>query len=201
MFNQYLVRYRLLELLEIDRLELTIKNRDYGASWRKRGGIGAFMMLARKHDRIMNIHESTGIKQFNDLWGSNPADIRDDIIDLRRYLILVEGYRMFNQQNDIGITTTDQDNNNILKFLEDHRKGILNHLQFLNDMGIYEKKPYFMSISHYRIMWEEYELSVQRNAINAYDCFDQSVISAYPIYRHLCWVQVLSTLLLKGQGA
>ena len=28
--------------------------RSYGDSWRRRGGIGAFMMLARKWDRIEN---------------------------------------------------------------------------------------------------------------------------------------------------
>lgn len=70
-----------------------LKERDatYGSSWRKRGGVGAFMMLARKWDRIENLTK-------NDDWdifvtgANNTGDILDDIADLRRYLLLVEEY-------------------------------------------------------------------------------------------------------------
>jgi len=44
------VRY----LSEQDVLSLIDSERSYGDSWRNRGGIGAFMMLARKWDRIEN---------------------------------------------------------------------------------------------------------------------------------------------------
>lgn len=71
---------------------LKAKGRHYGRSWIKRGGTGAFMMLARKWDRIENdvakhaydiltaIHEN----------GIDRGDLLDDIQDLRRYLLLVE---------------------------------------------------------------------------------------------------------------
>ena len=43
---------RKLANLDVSKLEQA--ERSYGDSWRKRGGIGAFMMLARKWDRIEN---------------------------------------------------------------------------------------------------------------------------------------------------
>jgi hypothetical protein len=63
----------------------------YGTSWRQRGGVGAFMMLARKWDRIEN-----QVKRHNyDIFAAIQSDLRpegiiDDIRDLRRYLLLVE---------------------------------------------------------------------------------------------------------------
>ena len=35
-----------------DWTSLDKSEQDYGDSWRKRGGVGAYMMLARKWDRI-----------------------------------------------------------------------------------------------------------------------------------------------------
>lgn len=72
------------------------KERAYGSSWKRRGGIGAFMMLARKFDRIEQrvSAEVPGAERHN-LFQHILADRRaepllDDIRDLRRYLILVE---------------------------------------------------------------------------------------------------------------
>lgn len=72
------------------------KERAYGSSWKRRGGIGAFMMLARKFDRIEQrvAAEVPGAQKHN-LFQHIQADRRaepllDDIRDLRRYLILVE---------------------------------------------------------------------------------------------------------------
>ena len=44
----------LFNLVEDDVRELVEAEKSYGDSWRKRGGTGAFMMLARKWDRIEN---------------------------------------------------------------------------------------------------------------------------------------------------
>lgn len=81
----------------------------YGDSWKKRGGVGAWMMLARKIDRLEARMEQApqivenridGVESFT--WGDRydvfkhcEADDRsegviDDIRDLRRYLLLVE---------------------------------------------------------------------------------------------------------------
>ena len=67
--------------------------KSYGDSWKKRGGVGAFMMLARKWDRLEN-----HVKKYNyDIFEAVNNDIRpegiiDDIRDLRRYLLLVEDH-------------------------------------------------------------------------------------------------------------
>lgn len=62
----------------------------YGDSWKRRGGTGAFMMLARKWDRIENQSNSQGY----DIFGAIVAfpgkeGVMDDINDLIRYLMLV----------------------------------------------------------------------------------------------------------------
>jgi len=86
--------------------------KSYGDSWKRRGGVGAFMMLARKWDRLEN-----ALRPFNDKAGQGTARVTgatslqacaawdiiraaeldsrsegiiDDIRDLRRYLMLVE---------------------------------------------------------------------------------------------------------------
>lgn len=73
----------------------------YGDSWKRRGGVGAFMMLARKWDRLENRVQQDVIGRGNrpapqwDVFAHIEADERsegiiDDIRDLCRYLILVE---------------------------------------------------------------------------------------------------------------
>jgi hypothetical protein len=66
----------------------------YGDSWKKRGGVGAFMMLARKWDRIEKQVSENHEHQY-DIFNAYTHDDReegiiDDIKDLRRYLLLVE---------------------------------------------------------------------------------------------------------------
>ena len=70
---------------------LVQKNAEYGESWKKRGGVGAFMMLARKWDRL-----EAQVGRFHwDIFDAattdtRPEGIMDDIRDLRRYLLLLE---------------------------------------------------------------------------------------------------------------
>lgn len=80
--------------------------KNYGASWKKRGGVGAFMMLARKWDRLENALQpdslraacAAGVSKPCAPWDvlealrldQRPEGILDDIRDLRRYLMLVE---------------------------------------------------------------------------------------------------------------
>lgn len=81
------------DLLTADHLELVKKEREYGSSWKKRGGVGAFMMAARKWDRIETQVERNGYDIFATVYG-NPSEtgILDDIADLRRYLALIEDH-------------------------------------------------------------------------------------------------------------
>lgn len=71
------------------------KDKEYGGSWLKRGGVGAYMMLARKWDRIQNRVMRDDIEALYDIFDAIKKDERkesilDDIRDLRGYLILVE---------------------------------------------------------------------------------------------------------------
>jgi hypothetical protein len=80
-------------LADTDVAKLKHAQESYGDSWRSRGGVGAFMMLARKWDRIENQVTKEGYDIFKTI-NNDPSStgILDDIRDLRRYLLLVEGY-------------------------------------------------------------------------------------------------------------
>lgn len=82
-----------------DVKQVTAKDISYGASWKARGGVGAFMMLARKWDRLENmlsegwsynifqrIESEEHDRKLNGADGTALAEVRD----LRRYLLLVE---------------------------------------------------------------------------------------------------------------
>jgi|TARA_R100000458_G_C8277003_1_gene252442 hypothetical protein len=72
----------------------------YGNSWKRRGGVGAFMMLARKFDRIEHQSERHGWDVFEAGEAfKGEAGLLDDIRDLRRYLILVEDHILYNEEN------------------------------------------------------------------------------------------------------
>tara|TARA_R100001126_G_scaffold44096_1_gene25040 strand:- start:467 stop:781 length:315 start_codon:yes stop_codon:yes gene_type:complete len=90
---------RKLANLDVSKLEQA--ERSYGDSWRKRGGIGAFMMLARKWDRIENQVTKDGYDIFESIY-NDPSNtgILDDIRDLRRYLLLVESFMVSESTGD-----------------------------------------------------------------------------------------------------
>ena len=88
---------------------LEVAEAQYGSSWKRRGGVGAFMMLARNWDRLEQALSPQGehLPQAKcspkngdsvpayDIFRAIAADNRsegiiDDIRDLRRYLLLVE---------------------------------------------------------------------------------------------------------------
>jgi len=84
------------QLADEDVQKLSQAEESYGDSWRSRGGVGAYMMLARKWDRIENQVEKDGYDVFTTI-KNDPSDsgILDDIRDLRRYLLLVESHIIF----------------------------------------------------------------------------------------------------------
>lgn len=77
-----------------DVVTLQAKDESYGSSWKKRGGVGAFMMLARKWDRIETQCKSAGWDIFETCKKGNfdgvDEGLLSDIADLRCYLLLVE---------------------------------------------------------------------------------------------------------------
>ena len=84
---------RIHDLTQLDINALKKAEKSYGDSWRKRGGVGAFMMLARKWDRIENQTNKQGYDLFAAIFAdTTDAGILDDIRDLRRYLLLVESF-------------------------------------------------------------------------------------------------------------
>jgi hypothetical protein len=95
------------------------KEQEYGASWKKAGGIGAFMMLARKWDRIKQ-RVSVRIEATDTAPAANRENILEhiradrrqeriieDIRDLRGYLLLVEAEMVARGHCKVG---TDRDN-------------------------------------------------------------------------------------------
>ena len=83
----------MLAIAQKDLDALKRAEESYGNSWRRRGGVGAFMMLARKFDRIEHQSEKHGwdIFEAGEAF-KGEAGLLDDIRDLRRYLILVEDF-------------------------------------------------------------------------------------------------------------
>lgn len=75
----------------LDEAQILAKNADYGGSWCRRGGTGAFHMIARKYDRIDQQlkHHGGEEKAFAAV---NTEQLTDTIGDLRRYMILVEAW-------------------------------------------------------------------------------------------------------------
>jgi len=71
------------------------KDVEYNASWKKRGGTGAFMMLARKWDRLEPLCAKFDYNIFKML--ERHPDRIDDVRDLRRYLALVESEALHQQ--------------------------------------------------------------------------------------------------------
>jgi hypothetical protein len=112
---------KLQEIAQEDVEGLKKAQRSYGNSWKQRGGVGAFMMLARKWDRLENRVQAIGPDFVRpggarspvpswDLFGHIAADPRaegviDDVRDLRRYLMLVEA-----EMRARGFNATHRDN-------------------------------------------------------------------------------------------
>ncbi len=79
------------EIAHKDVQQLHEAEKSYGNSWKQRGGVGAFMMLARKWDRIENQTQREKYDIFQTIRIDNREEgVIDDIRDLRRYLLLVE---------------------------------------------------------------------------------------------------------------
>jgi len=84
------------DIAQQDLLQLIEAEKSYGDSWRRRGGTGAFMMLARKFDRIEQQSKTVGWDVFEAAQKySGEEGVLDDIGDLRRYLLLVDHYIRF----------------------------------------------------------------------------------------------------------
>jgi len=105
---------RLPYVASLDVEELKRKEATYKGSWKKRGGIGAFMMLARKWDRLESMCREKEWDIFKACAG--PLDGGDgtaiaEIRDLRRYLLLVEAELMQGKEHVHKDGTPKEDSN------------------------------------------------------------------------------------------
>jgi len=83
--------------------------KEYGTSWKRRGGVGAYMMLVRKIDRIERAADINSWDIFKCIEEDERAEgIIDDIRDLRRYLTLVEAE--MRARGHKSASTTHRDN-------------------------------------------------------------------------------------------
>ena len=86
---------RFLALLPVIAQEdvegLTEAAKSYGDSWKCRGGVGAFMMAARKWDRLERRVRQKAWDIFAAIFEDQRREgVIDDVRDLRRYLMLFE---------------------------------------------------------------------------------------------------------------
>ncbi len=78
------------------------KEASYGSSWKRRGGVGAFMMMARKWDRLeVMLAKSNAIMGKYDIFEhietaphGEDGTVLAEVRDLRRYLMLIEAEMM-----------------------------------------------------------------------------------------------------------
>ena len=95
-----------------DMRELRRKEETYKGSWKKRGGVGAFMMMARKWDRLEIIlsDKNTRYDVFEKIMyeggGGEDGSVLAEIRDLRRYLILIEAEMMARDIIDVPAVST-----------------------------------------------------------------------------------------------
>jgi hypothetical protein len=81
------------DILKRDLVTLRHKEATYNGSWKKRGGSGAFMVTARKWDRLENICTKHAYNIFKaigtDMSGADGSALAE-VRDLRQYLALIE---------------------------------------------------------------------------------------------------------------
>lgn len=109
--SESLLHSTLSKICAADVSTICKKDAEYGSSWKKRGGVGAFMMLARKWDRLEQQVQRSELDNRYDIFDAleNPAlneeateSVLDTIRDLRAYLLLVESEMVLRKQVDRG---------------------------------------------------------------------------------------------------
>lgn len=93
---------KLKKMMAKDAEFIAKKDADYNSSWKKRGGVGAYMMLARKWDRIEEQAQRFDWDIFEAL-KHDDVGLIDDIIDLSGYLYLVRSEGVFLEDEELLI--------------------------------------------------------------------------------------------------
>lgn len=117
-----------------DNAMLITKESTYKGSWKRRGGVGAFMMLARKWDRLEAMCQEKGYNIFDavggDMSGEDGTTIAE-IRDLRCYLTLVEAEmvaraikKAIDEAPNGGVGPTDSETRQMRAHMEMPRKVV-----------------------------------------------------------------------------
>lgn len=116
----------LQEIADSDVASLEKSEKNYGDSWKKRGGVGAYMMACRKFDRLEKaMSEHYGYDVFNGIEGDNRGEgILDDIRDLRRYLMLIEAEMCDRGAIEPSSTTRSNANSPLGKAAKNYQKTV-----------------------------------------------------------------------------
>jgi hypothetical protein len=89
---------KVAQVCDIDAETIITADKAYGGSWQQRGGLGAFMMLARKWDRLETRVKAHGYDIFVAIQKDTRREgVIDDVRDLRRYFTLVEAVAIYRQ--------------------------------------------------------------------------------------------------------
>lgn len=103
------VRYRglLADIAKRDVEEVTAKDIEYGGSWKKRGGFGAYFTTVRKIDRLEEQVARHDYDIFAALMDTSTSEsLLNTIRDLRGYLMLIESEHQV-QKSDLAVRTMD----------------------------------------------------------------------------------------------
>jgi hypothetical protein len=91
-------RQHIQPLAQNDANVVIEKDKQYGASWCRRGGTGAYHVFIRKFDRLEEFVKKFDYDIFKAIvMDSRPEGIIDDIRDIRGYLLLIEAYAIENE--------------------------------------------------------------------------------------------------------
>lgn len=109
-----------------DAAGLLKAHESYGNSWKKRGGVGAYIIMIRKFDRMELTCKKFGYDIFEAVKQDQRAEgIIDDIRDLRRYLNLIEA-ELRNRGTVTGKMTHRDNAESIIIVNHVHTGGVVN---------------------------------------------------------------------------
>jgi hypothetical protein len=112
----------LLRIATEDAKITAVTDTQYGGSWKRRGGMGAFFTLARKWDRLEARLTDNQYDIFRAAVEDNrPEGLMDDIRDLRRYLMLVEAELRAHDERVANLT--ERDSKALAEFEEQYTFG------------------------------------------------------------------------------
>jgi hypothetical protein len=107
-------RQHVEDIATADAAVVVEKDKQYGASWCKRGGVGAYMVMIRKVDRMEEACQKRGYNIFEAVARDNRSEgLIDDIRDLRQYLLLIEAYLV--ETGAVGIQGSKQNEEKLVE--------------------------------------------------------------------------------------